>query len=121
MKLGDIKILMVKHLGEYTNDADDPNVIAQYMPEALTYINEAYAVAMKRYAPWDYVAPLLEDEDVPLFEPEAFHSILADYAAARILLAEPGRTEKATHLMAQWSAGLFQVEQPKYYLHHRWD
>lgn len=120
MKLGDIKILMVKHLGEYTDDADDPNVIAQYMPEGLVYINEAYAVAMKRYAPLDYVEPLTEDKDEPLFQPEAFHSILADYAAARILLAEPGRTEKATHLMAQWASGLYQVDQPQYVFHNRW-
>lgn len=121
MTLGEIKILMVKHLGEYTNDAGDPNVIEQYMPEGLAYINEAYVAAMKRYAPWDYVAPLMEDEDEPLFEPAAFHSILADYAAARILLSEPGRTEKSAHLMSQWTAGLYQVERPDYRFHNRWN
>ena len=121
MKLGNIKTLMVKHLGNYTNDADDPNVIAQYMPEALAYINEAYVMAMQRYDPSGYVNALTEDEDEPLFEPAAFHSILADYAAARIMLSEPGKTEKASHLMAQWANGLFQVLQPDYKLYNRWN
>lgn len=120
MTLGQIKVLMVKHLGEYTNDAADPNVVAQYMPEGLAYINEAYAIAMKRYAPLDYFEPLTMDEDEPVFEPEALHGILADYAAARILLSEPGRTEKAVQLMAQWNEGLFQVARPKVRFHHRW-
>lgn len=118
MTLGEIKILMVKHLGEYTNDAGDPNVIEQYMPEGLAYINEAYVMAMKRYAPREYVELLADDGDEPLFEPVAFHGILADYAAARILLAEPGKTEKATHLMAQWERGLYQVERPRVFFHH---
>lgn len=121
MTLGEIKILMVKHLGEYTNDADDPNVIAQYMPEGLAYINEAYTLAMTKYAPGEYVELLREDNEEPLFEPAAFHGILADYAAARIMLSEPGKTEKATHLMAQWANGLFHVASPSYRLHHRWN
>lgn len=121
MTLGEIKIIMVKHLGEYADDAGDPNVIAQYMPEGLAYINEAYVIAMKRYAPREYVEPLQDDADEPLFEPAAFHSILADYAAARILLSEPGKTEKASHLMAQWSAGLFQIDQPRYRFRNRWN
>ena len=51
MTLGAIKALYIKHMGEYSNDADDPSVMAQYMPEALAYINEGYAVVMKRYNP----------------------------------------------------------------------
>lgn len=121
MTLGEIKLLMVKHLGEYTDDADDPKVIAQYMPEALAYINEAYALAMTKYAPGDYYDLLREDDEEPLFEPAAFHGILADYAAARILLSEPGKTEKATHLMSQWASGLFHVNAPALHLFNRWD
>lgn len=121
MTLGEIKGMMVKHLGEYTNDADDPNVVQQYMPEGLHYINEAYEIAMKRYAPGDYFSPLKADGDEPLFEPAAFHGILADYAAARILFSEPGRTEKAIQLMNQWTDGLFHVCKPILRFHHRWD
>lgn len=121
MTLGDIKVMMVKHLGEYTNDADDPNVVQQYMPEGLSYINEAYEIAMMRYAPGAYFYPLKTDTDEPLFEPAAFHGILADYAAARILLSEPGRTEKAQQLMYQWTTGLSHVSKPRLRFHHRWD
>lgn len=121
MTLGDIKTLMVKHLGEYTNDAEDPGVIAQYMPEGLAYINEAYALAMDRYAPAEFYSPLNEDDDEPLFEPAVYHGILADYAAARILMSEPGKTEKATTLLAQWQSGLFHVDKPSYTFIHRWD
>ena len=120
MTLREIEQVMVKHLGEYTNDADDPSVIQQYMPEGLAYINEAYTIAMDRYAPGEYVELLKNDNDEPLFEPEAFHAILADYAAARIMLSEPGKTEKATHLMAQWTTGLFHVDSPSHRLIHRW-
>ena len=42
MTLGEIKGMMVKHPGEYTNDADDPNVVPQHMPEGLHYITEAH-------------------------------------------------------------------------------
>lgn len=121
MTLGEIKIIMVKLLGEYTDDAGEPNVIALYMPEGLAYINEAYVVAMKRYAPKEYVELLKDDADEPLFEPAAFHAILADYAAARILMAEPGKTEKAVRLMAQWESGLAQVERPRAFFHNRWN
>ena len=121
MTLGHIQLLMIKHLGEYTNDAEDPNVLQQYLPEGLHYINEAYTLAMKRYAPGSYFDLLKDDGDEPLFEPAVYHGILADYAAARILLSEPGRTEKAAQLMNQWKEGLAHVNKPHLHFHHRWD
>ena len=121
MTLGAIKALYIKHMGEYSNDADDPSVMAQYMPEALAYINEGYAVVMKRYNPETYFDPLTDDEDEPIFQPAAYHSILADYAAARCLSSEPGKMERSNYLMAQFQTGLYQVECPSYRFIHRWD
>ncbi len=121
MTLEKIKQVFLKHMGEYSNDSDDPSVMAQYMPEALVYINEAYAIAMSRYAPDGYFQPLDDDADEPLFQPEAYHGILADYAAGRCLVSEPGKAERSSYLLSQFQNGLFHVTMPHYRFIHRWD
>jgi hypothetical protein len=121
MTLGEIKQVFLKHMGEYGGDEAEPSVLAQYMPEMLAYINEAYCIAMKRYAPEDYVEPLMDDGDEPLFQPAALHGILADYAAGRCLVSEPGRAERASYLLGQFQNGLFHVQAPRYRFIHRWD
>lgn len=120
MTLGQIKQVFLKHMGQYSNQSDDPSVMAQYMPEALAYINEGYAIAMQRYSPNQYFMPLENDEDEPIFQPSSYHQILADYAAGRCLSSEPGRSDLANYLLAQFQSGLLNVNTPRYHFVNRW-
>ena len=96
MTLLEIKRLAMQELGFSGYDYEEE--VEAYEPALTAYINQAYSEVFTRYDEEGEFIPLASEEDEPDFEPGAYHTMLAYYAAGRIMSSERG--EKQTRAAA---------------------
>lgn len=96
MTLLEIKRLAMQELGFSGYDYEEE--VEAYEPALTAYINQAYSEVFTRYDEEGEFVPLAGEEDEPDFAPGAYHTMLAYYAAGRIMSSERG--EKQTRAAA---------------------
>lgn len=101
MDLLKIKQLAMQQLGFTGYDYEDE--VDAYEPALTSYINQAYTEVMEKYDPEAVYLPLDNDSDIPEFEPGAYHTMLAYYAAGRILSSDRGeKQQRAAALLEEY-------------------
>lgn len=108
MELLDIKKIAMQEIGFTGYDYEDE--VETYEPALTAYINQAYTEVMDRFAPEAVFFPLEADTDVPEFEPGAYHTMLAYYAAGRILSSDRGeKQQRAAALLDEYGRMLLGI------------
>lgn len=108
MELLKIKQIAMQELGFTGYDYEDE--VDAYEPALTSYINQAYAEVMNRYDPDNVYFPLEGDMDRPVFEPGAYHTMLAYYAAGRIMSSERGeKQQRAGALLEEYGRMLLAI------------